>query len=103
MYDGAGKHVAEVRGKLFKSEFTFLAPDGKTEMGKVSRKWGGTMKEMLSSDRTYGVQISPEFADDRKAKIMILSGAVAIDALLRKHGGKSEKGEEGSEEAGGEE
>lgn len=103
VYDAAGKHVAEVRGKLFKAEFTFFAPDGKTEMGKVSRQWGGMMKEMFSSDHTYGVQISPEFADDQKTKMMILGGAVAIDALLRKHGGKGGKDEEGEAESGGEE
>lgn len=99
VYDKDGKHIAEIRGKLFKSEYTIYAPDGKTEMGKVSKKWGGTMKELLGSGGTYGVQISPQFATDTKAKIMILGAAIAIECLMaKKHakGGEAKGEEEGA-------
>jgi uncharacterized protein YxjI len=101
VYDKDGKHIAEIRGKFFKAEFTVFAPDGKTEMGKVSRKWGGAMKELLSSDKTYGVKISDAFANEQQTKIMILGAAIALDSLLKKEGvaGKAEGGgEEGGEE-----
>ena len=99
VYDMNNKHLAEIRGKLFKSEYTIFAPDGKTEMGKVSKQWGGALKEMLSSNKTYGVQIAPSFAEDAKMKMVIVGAAVAIDCLMGKkggHGGKEEGG--GAEE-----
>jgi uncharacterized protein YxjI len=104
VYDKNGKHIAEIRGKLLKSEYTVFSPDGKTEMGKVSKKWGGMMKTLLSSDGTYGVQISPQFAEDANTKIVILGAAIAIDCLMAKHGKHKAGGkEEGGGEGGGEE
>jgi uncharacterized protein YxjI len=91
LYDKNGKHIAEIRGKFLKSEYTVYAPDGKTEMGKVSKKWGGTVKGLLSSSGTYGVQIAPQFADDNKMKMAILGAAIAIDCLMGKHGASKEK------------
>lgn len=93
VYDGSGKHVAEIRGKLLKSDYTFFQPDGKTEMGKVSKKWAGAMKEMFTSADTYAVQIEPAFGDDPKTKMLILGAAVAIDALMSTGGGASDGGE----------
>lgn len=93
VYDKDGKHCAEIRGKLTKSDYTFVKPDGKTEMGKVSKKWGGAMKEMFTSADTYGVQIDPAFAEDPTAKMLILGAAVAIDCLMSTRGGASGGGE----------
>jgi uncharacterized protein YxjI len=87
VYDKDGKHVAEIRGQLMKSDYTFFQPDGKTEMGKVSKKWGGAMKELFTSADTYGVQIAPAFADQPTAKMLILGAAVAIDCLMSTQGG----------------
>ncbi len=96
VYDKDGKHVAEIRGQLLKSDYTFFQPDGKTEMGKVSKKWGGMMKELFTSTDTYGVQIAPAFAEDPKTKMLILGAAVAIDCLMGGGGGGG-----GSEGGGG--
>ncbi len=94
VYDGAGKHVAEIRGKMLKSDYTFFQPDGKTEMGKVAKKWAGAMKEMFTSADTYAVQIAPAFAEEPTVKMLLLGAAVALDCLMstRKggHGGESE-------------
>ncbi len=89
VYDGKGGHVAEIRGKLLKSDYTFFQPDGKTEMGKVSKKWAGAMKEMFTSADTYAVQIEPAFAENPTVKMLILGAAVAIDALMSTEGGAS--------------
>lgn len=97
VYDGSGKHVAEIRGKMLKSEYTFFAPDGKVEFGKVSKKWAGAMKELFTSADTYGVQISPAFADDEKVKMLILGAAVAIDCLMSTQGGAKAGGESDDE------
>jgi uncharacterized protein YxjI len=89
VYDKDGKHVAEIRGQLLKSNYTFFQPDGKTEMGKVSKKWAGMAKELFTSADTYAVQIQPAFAEDPKTKMLILGAAVAIDALMSTRGGAS--------------
>lgn len=81
VYDGSGKHVAEIRGKLLKAEYQFYTPDGKTQMGSVSKKWAGSVKAALTSADTYGVEISPDFADE-KTRIMILGAALAASALF---------------------
>jgi uncharacterized protein YxjI len=93
VYDADGKHVAEIRGQMLKSDYTFFQPDGKTEMGKVSKKWAGAMKELFTSADTYAVQIQPTFAEDPKTKMLILGAAVAIDALMSTQGGASAGGE----------
>lgn len=93
VYDGSGKHVAEIRGKLLKSDYTFFQPDGKTEMGKVSKKWAGALKELFTSADTYAVHIEPAFGDDPKTKMLILGAAVAIDALMSTEGGAGDGGE----------
>ncbi|HEY1190249.1 MAG TPA: phospholipid scramblase-related protein [Gemmata sp.] len=97
VYDGAGKHVAEIRGKLMKADYTFFQPDGKTEMGKVSKKWAGAMKELFTSADTYAVQIEPAFAEDPKVKMLILGAAVAIDSLMSTGSGGGGGGESDDE------
>jgi len=72
VYDKAGKHWAEIRGKMFKSDYKFLTPDGETEMGSVSKTWGGLAKALLTGAQTYVVNIADDFADDTTAKMLIL-------------------------------
>jgi uncharacterized protein YxjI len=102
VYDKDGKHVAEIRGSLMKADYTFFAPDGKTELGKVGKKWGG-MKSMVMSADTYGVQVAPAAAEDPKAKMLILGAAVAISALMGGKGGTVVAGESEGGGGGGEE
>lgn len=97
VYNGSGAHVAEIRGKMLKSDYTFFQPDGKTEMGKVSKKWAGAMKEMFTSADTYAVQIDPAFAEDPKVKMLILGAAVAIDSLMSTGGGAAAGGDSDDE------
>ncbi|MBN9519292.1 hypothetical protein J0H58_12340 [bacterium] len=98
VYNDAGKHIAEIRGKLLKSEYRFFTPDGKTEMGAVSKKWGGMAKELFTSADTYGVEVRPEFAEDAEVKIMILGAAIAADALLGGKGGSGGGGDSGGDD-----
>lgn len=100
IYDQDGKHVAEIRGKWFKSEYTFLTPEG-VKMGSVSRKWGGMARELFTSDDTYGVEIVPEYHNDPRVKRLILGAAIVMDAMFQKKGGgksDSEGGDEGGED-----
>jgi uncharacterized protein YxjI len=100
VYDKDGKHFADIKGKMFKAEYQFMRPDGRTPVGSVSRKWGGLAKELFSSESSYGVQMVPEATNDRTAKTLILGAALAIDALFAKSKGGSSDGEseDGDEE-----
>lgn len=102
VYDKDGKHVAEIRGAMLKSDYTFFSPDGKTELGKVSKKWGG-MKSLVTSAGTYAVQVAPAGADDPKTKMLVLGAAVAISALMGggKGGAAAVAGGAAAAEAGG--
>src|SRR5262249_51719952 len=102
VYDKAGKHLAEIKGKMLKSEYKFVAPDKTTEMGSVSRTWGGLAKSLISGDGTYGVQIAPAFAGDETTKILILGATIAVETIFKKAkgggGGKSEGGDAGGDD-----
>jgi uncharacterized protein YxjI len=86
VYDKDVKHFCEIKGNMFKAEYKFVTPDGATEMGSVSRTWGGLAKSLLTGTGTYGVQIAPAFADNTTAKILILGAAIAVDAMFKKKG-----------------
>jgi len=55
------------------------------------------MKELLSSNGTYGVQISPQFTEEKSTKIMILGAAIALDSLLKTHSAGAKAAEEGED------
>jgi uncharacterized protein YxjI len=98
MYDKNGQHLGEIQGKMLKAEYKFVTPDKKTEMGSVSRTWGGLARSLFSSDDTYGVQIDPKFATDTRAKILILGATIAVESIFKK---KDSKGSGESDGGGG--
>ena len=99
VYDKEGKQIAEIQGKMFKAEYKFVSPD-KSEMGSVSRTWGGMAKSLLSGTDSYGVQIDPKFANDSTAKMLILGATIAVESIFKKKAGKAAGGGGGG---GGEE
>ena len=92
VYDKDAKHLAEIQGKMLKSEYKFVTPDKSAEMGSVSRTWGGLAKSLLAGSDTYGVQIDPKFAKDPTAKMLILGATIAIESIFKKKAGKSSGG-----------
>ena len=88
VYDKEGKHLAEIQGKMLKAEYKFVTPDRSTEMGSVSRTWGGLAKSLLSGTDSYGVQIAPKYAADNTAKMLILGAALAVESIFKKAGSK---------------
>ena len=54
-----GDQLAEIKGKWLTNEYKFVTPDGSTELGSVSRTWGGLAKSLTTGDNTFGVQIAP--------------------------------------------
>ena len=85
VYDKDDKHFAEVKGKLLGWTYRFLTPDGKVEMGQVSKKLGamGILKEMFTSADTFGVEVSEDLEDQPMAKMLILAATLAIDLIYK--------------------
>jgi uncharacterized protein YxjI len=97
VYDKDGKYLGEIRGKLFKAEYKILTPDNKV-MGTVSRTWGGLAKSLFSGDDTYRVQVHPQFAEDIRAKTLILGATIAVESIFKK---KESRGPTESRDGGG--
>src|SRR5262249_34264227 len=83
VYDKDGNHFAEIKGKWLGFDYRFVTPDGKVELGRGSKKWGGMAKELFTSADTYGVEGSEELADQPMAKMLILAAALAIDMIYQ--------------------
>ena len=100
VYDKDGKPITEIQGKMFKAEYKFVAPD-KTEMGSVSRTWGGIAKSLLGTGNSYGVQIDPKYAADKTAKIIMIGATIAVETIFKKKKSSSGGSSSGGGESGG--
>lgn len=80
VYDKDDQQFAEVKGKWTGWEFTFVTPDG-VELGQVTKKWAGMLKELFTSADNYVVSVSPHLADQPIAKMLLLAAALAIDIV----------------------
>lgn len=82
IHDAAGIHYGDVRGKVLSSDLVIVTPDGKAELGRVTRQWGGLLKELFTNSRVFGVKVNPDFSENPIAKMLILGTALAADDLL---------------------
>jgi uncharacterized protein YxjI len=86
VYDKNDKQFAEVKGKWTGWEFTFLTPDG-VEMGRVTKKWAGALRELFTSADNYVVTISNDLAEQPIAKMLLLAATLAIDIVYYERNG----------------
>lgn len=82
VYDAADKQFAEVKGKFFGFNYRVLTPEGE-ELGKVTKKWGGAIKELFTSADTYMVEVSEDLAEQPVAKMLVLAAALSIDIIFK--------------------
>jgi uncharacterized protein YxjI len=80
VYDKNDQQFAEVQGKWTGWEFKFLTPDG-VELGQVTKKWAGMLKELFTSADNYVVSVSRHLAEQPIAKMLLLAAALAIDIV----------------------
>jgi uncharacterized protein YxjI len=80
VYDKNDQQFAEVKGNWTGWEFKFLTPDG-VELGQVTKKWAGVLKELFTSADNYVVSVSPHLAEQPIAKMLLLAAALAIDIV----------------------
>jgi uncharacterized protein YxjI len=86
VYDRDGKQFAEVKGKWTGLDFQFLTPEG-VELGQVTKKWGGVLRELFTSADNYVVSVSEHLAEQPIAKMLLLAAALAIDIVYYEQGG----------------
>ena len=82
VYDANDKQFAEVKGNFFGFDYRVLTPDG-AELGRVSKKWGGAVKELFTSADTYMVDVADDLAEQPVAKMLVLAAALSIDIIFK--------------------
>lgn len=80
VYDNRDRVIAEIQGKWTGWDFTFVTPEGH-EMGRVTKKWAGMLKQLFTSADNYVVSIADDLADQPIAKMLLLAAALAIDIV----------------------
>lgn len=80
--DTQKQQVAEVKGDWKGWNFRFLAPDG-TEIGKVTKKWAGLGKELLTSADNYIISLDETRALPPNATLLLLAAGLAVDTVYK--------------------
>lgn len=77
----SGENIAQIAGDWKAWNFTITNPAG-AEMGKISKKWAGAVKEIFTSADKYNVSIDPSYAENNR-KVAIVAAAITIDMVLK--------------------
>jgi uncharacterized protein YxjI len=73
--------IAEISGDW--KAWNFKINDAaNNQIGSISKKWAGAMKELFTTADKYNVQIEENYAN-LENKIAILAGAITIDMVLK--------------------
>jgi hypothetical protein len=80
--DAQQQPIAEVKGDWKGWNFRFLAPDG-AELGRVTKKWGGLGKELLTSADNYVIDLAGDRHLPRNTAMLLLAAGLAIDIVYK--------------------
>ncbi len=83
VYDKADKHFADIKGNFTGFKYRVLTPDHKVELGKVSKEWGGMMKELFTSADSYIVDVADDLKEQPIAKMLVLAACLATDMIFK--------------------
>jgi len=81
IYDTSEQLIAEISGDWKAWNFTILDASN-NQIGSISKKWAGAMKEIFTSADKYNVHVDAIYAN-QKNKIAILASAITIDMVLK--------------------
>ena len=82
VFDAQKQQIAEVKGDWKGWNFRFLGPDG-SELGKVTKKWAGLGKELLTSADNYVIALTEGRQLSRNATMLLLAAGLAIDIVYK--------------------
>lgn len=81
IFNSKGVYIAQITGDW--KAWNFVISDfSKHQIGTISKKWAGAVKELFTSADKYNVTITPDFSN-LENKILILSAAITIDMVLK--------------------
>jgi uncharacterized protein YxjI len=80
--DTQKQKIAEVNGDWKGWNFRFLAPDG-GELGKITKKWSGLGKELLTSADNYIIALNETRQLPQHATQLLLAAGLAIDIVYK--------------------
>lgn len=76
--DANGNEVAELHGPFFRP-WTFRVLVGGQEVGKISKRWSGMLREAFTDADTFGVEFGPSMSPD--VRVLVLGATFLIDFL----------------------
>lgn len=79
--DPQDQPIFRLQGKWTSWEFSFKS--GEKELAKITKKWAGLGKELLTTADNYVLDISPEVPKDSPIRLMILGSVMCIDMVLK--------------------
>jgi hypothetical protein len=80
--DAGQRQIADVKGDWKGWNFRFLAPDG-SELGRVTKKWGGLGKELLTTADNYVIALAEDREFTRQTAMLLLAAGLAIDIVFK--------------------
>jgi uncharacterized protein YxjI len=81
IFDDTDTEIAGITGDWKGWSFKIADMNG-NQIGTISKKWNGILKEAFTTADKYVVDIVPEYAEDKR-KMAIVSCAVTIDMVLK--------------------
>ncbi len=81
IFDDTDTEIAGITGDWKGWSFKIADMNG-NQIGTISKKWNGILKETFTTADKYVVDIVPEYAEDKR-KMAIVSCAVTIDMVLK--------------------
>jgi len=83
VYDKNDRQFAEVKGNFTGFKYSVVTPDGKVHLGKVSKTWGGMVKELFTSADTYMVEVDEDLSEQPISKMLVLASCLATDMIFK--------------------
>jgi len=81
IFDAYETQVAEISGDWKGWNFT-IRDEREKQIGTITKKWNGLLKEAFTTADKYVVSIVPEYAEDTR-KMAIVATAITIDMVLK--------------------
>ncbi len=79
--DNMGQYIGEISGDW--KAWNFIIKDGTgAQIGVITKKWAGAVKEFFTTADKYNVNIDPSYSNTGN-KIKIIAAAITIDMVLK--------------------
>lgn len=77
-----GVQIADVKGDWKGWNFKMIAANG-TEIGTVSKKWAGALKEMFTTADNYVISLNESVRSNETAVQLLLAAGLAVDMIYK--------------------